>query len=314
MTSAVVVALGHRFADLNEERQVLEPAGYQVIDGTVGDAHTRLAKLKDAVGVLLGSRALTGAEYAALVNCRALVRYGVGIDNVDVHETSSRGIAVSRVPDYATEDVALHTVSLILALARRLPEATRTVADGRWSLETIEPPHRPSAQTLGIVGLGRIGVRVAELAIALGFNVLGFDPVSHPDSPTQAPSLDDLLRQANVLTLHLPLVPATTHLIGERELSLLPNRAIVINTARGGLIDEAALGKSISAGHVAGAGLDVFSSEPPAHDHPLINMNGVILTPHMAWYSIQALASVKRQAAEELRRILENDGPQWVVS
>lgn len=308
----LVIALGHRFSDLSNERAVLSEAGIELQDAanSAGPEQERL--LARADGILLGAAPLPADGLSAMPRCRALVRYGVGIDNVDLKDAAARGIVVSRVPDYGSGDVALHATALILALARRLPVASGLVREGGWGLSSISTPRRPESLTVGIVGLGRIGSAVAKLTSALGFRVAGYDVIG--GAGIEVLALDDLLGRSDFLTIHAPLTVDTHHLIGARELRLMPQGSYVVNTARGGLVDEDALEHAIGDGWIAGAALDVFEHEPPASDHPLLSRPEVIVTPHMGWYSAEARDSLQRQAAEEMVRILVDAAPRWAVS
>jgi len=241
---------------------------------------------------------------AASPRLRIIARHGVGVDDVDVAEAQRRGILVTRAPGSNTQAVAEHTLALLLALAKSLPMLGAQVARGAW--RGAETKVRDVAGLrLGMVGCGAIGQAVARLAIPFGVAVAAYDPAG-PASPGVAAmgSLHELLARSDVLSLHLPLQPATRHLIGAAELALLPPQAIVLNTARGGLIDEGALHAAIEAGHVAGAGLDVFEDEPPPGDHPLRRHPRVICTPHVAGVTDGSLVNMGVMAAECIVAVL----------
>jgi D-3-phosphoglycerate dehydrogenase / 2-oxoglutarate reductase len=248
---------------------------------------------------------VTAAAMEAAPNLRIIARHGVGVDDVDVAEAQRRGILVTRAPGSNTQAVAEHAFALLLALAKSLPLLSSQVADGGW--RKAETKVRDVAGLrLGLVGCGAIGQAVARLAAPFSVSVAAYDPAA-PDCPgiARVSTLHELLVQSDVLSLHLPLLPATRHLIGAAELALLPAGAMVLNTARGGLIDEAALHAAIEAGHLAGAGLDVFEDEPPPKDHPLRLHPRVICTPHVAGVTDGSLVNMGVMAAECIVAVLQ---------
>ena len=250
---------------------------------------------------------VTAAVMDAAPGLRVIARHGVGVDDVDVAEAQRRGIVVTRAPGSNTQAVAEHTMALLLALAKDLPLLSAQVAGGSW--RKAETRVRDVAGLrLGLVGCGAIGQAVARLAAAFGMTVAAYDPAL-PDGAGIAPTADlhALLARSDVLSLHLPLLPATRRLIGAAELAALPLGAIVLNTARGGLIDEAALLEALEAGHLAGAGLDVFEDEPPPDRHPLRRHPRVICTPHVAGVTDGSLVNMGVMAAECIVAVLRGD-------
>jgi len=250
---------------------------------------------------------VTAAVMDAAPGLRIIARHGVGVDDVDIAEAQRRGIVVTRAPGSNTQAVAEHTLALLLALTKDLPLLSAQVAAGAWRGAGTKV-RDVAGLRLGLVGCGAIGQAVARLAAAFGMSVAAYDP-AESDSPGVArlPTLQALLARSDILSLHLPLLPATRHLIGTAELAALPPGAIVINTARGGLIDEAALHDAIEAGHLAGAGLDVFEDEPPPNDHPLRRHPRVICTPHVAGVTDGSLVNMGVMAAECIVAVLRGD-------
>ncbi len=250
---------------------------------------------------------VTAAVMDAAPGLRIIARHGVGVDDVDIAEAQRRGIVVTRAPGSNTQAVAEHTLALLLALTKDLPLLSAQVAAGAWRGAGTKV-RDVAGLRLGLVGCGAIGQAVARLAAAFGISVAAYDP-AESDSPDVArlPTLQALLARSDVLSLHLPLLPATRHLIGTAELAALPPGAIVLNTARGGLIDEAALHDAIKAGHLAGAGLDVFEDEPPPKDHPLRRHPRVICTPHVAGVTDGSLVNMGVMAAECIVAVLRGD-------
>jgi D-3-phosphoglycerate dehydrogenase / 2-oxoglutarate reductase len=238
----------------------------------------------------VGERALAAANGLA-----AIVRYGVGLDNVDVRAAEGAGIAVAAVPDYCVDEVADHTIALLLAVERGIVGLAAETAAGAWDFRVAGPVRRLRGRTLALLGFGRIARAVAERAAGFGFRVVAFDP-GVADANVQ--SLEELLQQADVLSVHVPLTDVTRGLVGARELDLLPSGAVVLNTSRGGILDEDALVDALGTGRLRGAGLDVLADEPPPPDHPLRALPNVVLTPHAAWFSQTAVVELRRKAVE----------------
>lgn len=276
------------------------------------------ARVADA---MVAGRSVSTAMVDQLERCRVIVRTGIGYDTIDVAAATRRGILVVNVPDSWTEEVANHTMTLLLAAHRNLLSLARYVRDGNWSKAGIARPydniHRLSSQTLGILGLGNIGRAVASRAQAFGLAVVACDPyvdaTAAADQGVELLPFDDLLARSDYVSVHTPLTEATRHLLGPRELSLMKPTAIVINTARGGVIDEAALAEALRERRIRGAALDVVEHEPLLDDHPFLGLDNVVLTPHAAYYSDEAVAWCLRQAAREITSIKEGGLPRRVA-
>ncbi len=264
-----------------------------------------LARQVGAVAILSRQGPVTAAVMDAAPGLRVVARHGVGVDDVDLDEAAQRGIVVTRAPGSNTQAVAEHALALMLALVKDLPALSAQVASGAWRGAGTKVGDM-AGRRLGLVGCGAIGRAVARLAQAFDMPVAAYDPAAPATTGiAAAPSLAALLGQSGILSLHLPFTPATRHLIGTAELALLPPGAFVINTARGGLIDETALYQAIEAGHVAGAGLDVYEDEPPAPDHPLRGHSKVISTPHVAGVTDGSLVNMGVMAAECIVAVLQ---------
>ncbi len=267
------------------------------------EAIARLARSIDPVAILSRQGRVDAQVMQAAPNLKIVARHGVGVDDVDLAEAARRSILVTRAPGSNTHAVAEHTIALILALAKRLPAFAAQVAAGHWRAAAAQTRDLRGLR-LGIVGCGAIGREVARLATPFGIEPAGYDPAAtHADFPL-APDLDTLLRRSDILSLHLPYTPSTHHLIGAAALAALPEGALVINTARGGLIDEPALAQALDSGHLDGAGLDVFEAEPAPLDHPLRRHPKVIATPHVAGVTPGSLVAMGTMAAECIAAIL----------
>jgi D-3-phosphoglycerate dehydrogenase / 2-oxoglutarate reductase len=322
MSAAVrlrALVLTHVFPDLAPERAVLEPHGIEVIDGARLTPATRLASAATCDALLVQDTPIDAVFIAQLARCRVLGLYGAGVDNADVGAALRHGMAVVHVPDYGTEEVADHALCLLLACARGLAPLAASLRAGAWDYgAAARPLHRLRARTLGVVGLGRIGRRLAAKAQALELRVLGTDPAVGPPEAAAAGidwrPLRDLLAESDFVSLHAPLVPATERLIGRAELALMRPGACLINVARGGLVDETALLEALDARRLAGAGLDVLAVEPAPADHPLIGHPRVVMTPHSAWYSEEAMQDLKRLLAEDVLRVLQGKPARYPVT
>jgi D-3-phosphoglycerate dehydrogenase / 2-oxoglutarate reductase len=246
--------------------------------------------------------------------CQGIAHFGKGVDNIDVAAATQRGIWVTNVRDANWDEVSNHVLALLLGWARGIVAFDRHVRSGGWSHRGAIPRHRLAGQVLGIVGFGDIARVLAKKAHALGLSVLAFARHAQDVPNVRFVSLDELLRESDYISIHLPLAADTARLIGARELALMKRSAFVINTSRGGVIDQAALVAALSEGRIAGAGLDVTDPEPPAPGDPLLALPNVILTPHVAWYSEESREHVTVEAAREVVRILHGERPHSPVN
>ena len=307
----IVAVLGTRYPDLSVEEAILAPRGVRLASGPGGDPDDIVALAGDAAVILAGSAVRLDTAVIERLSCIGIVRYGVGVENVDLAAASRAGMWVAYVPDYGTEAVATHTVALILTALRRITLADRAVKSGRWGLEELRPLSLPSSLTVGVVGAGRIGRRVAELLAPFGFDLVMHDAYVDIDSAApgvKSASLDELLEISDVVTLHVPGSPSDPPLLGSAELDRLKPGAILVNTARGALVDQAALIERLRSGAIALAALDVFGTEPPGPDLSDV-FDRTILTPHMAWYTEETESDLRTKAAGEALRLLEGLPP-----
>jgi D-3-phosphoglycerate dehydrogenase / 2-oxoglutarate reductase len=259
---------------------------------------------------------ITAAVLDALPSCRLVVRYGVGVDNVDVEAATGRGVWVANVPDYGRDEVADHTLALALALLRGVVVLDRSVRSGTWDLGSARPLRRLAVLTWGVVGCGAIGGAVAARAAGLGMRVLGYDVVGVRSAPPiERVPLEELLEAADVVSLHAALTPDSHHLIGAAALARMRPTAFLVNTARGGLVDTAALLAALDTGELAGAALDVLEQEPPDElGWRLARHPRVVATPHAAWYSEEAFHTLKTEVAREALRVLRGGEPRSPVN
>lgn len=315
MTEQQTVLLTDRaWPDDSIERGVLEQAGFRLVAGPADPAPAgtidALAAEYQPTAILTCWASVSAQAIASAAPLRIVARMGVGLDNIDVAAATGRGVLVTNVPDYCVQEVSDHAVGLVLAYTRGLVTADREVRAGRWNPAAARL-RRLSALTCGVVGFGRIGRATVAKLQALGVQVV-VTSANTPDDTGGAPvlALDDLLATSDVVILHAPLTPQTRHLIGERELALMPQGSFLVNVSRGGLVDTPALINSLRAEHLGGAGLDVLEEEPsvPAD---LLTHPGVIVTPHIAFSSDASVVDLRRSAAEEVVRVLRGEPARY---
>ena len=292
------------------ERAAVEEAGFRLEVAGCRTAADVIAagSASAAVGLIVQYAPISGDVLRALPSCRVVGRYGVGLDTIDLVTAAGLGIRVVNVPDYCTDEVADHALGLILALTRGIVPLDRGVQAGIWDFRLAGRVRRPSSQQLGVVGLGRIGSALARRAQALGYVVVGADPLGPRNSGVRVVELDELLATSDIVSIHAPLDPTTRHLIDARSLALMRSTAILVNTSRGGLVDHDALVEALRAGRLAGAGLDVLEQEPIPGDDSLIGLPNVVLTPHAAFYSEESLIEMKRKVSQRVLAVLAGEG------
>ncbi len=313
-----VVVTDHVFESLEIEREELTRIDAVLVQSpgmTEGDI---IETARDADAVLTSYARITGRVIASLEKCRVIARYGIGVDNVDIAAATRKGIMVTNVPDYCIEEVADHALALLLTCARKVAALDRTVRLGKWSFAESRPIYRLRGKTLGLVGFGKIARAMAERARALGLRLVVYDPhitgevVSHYSA--RLVPLADLLQESDYVSIHTPLTAETRGLIGESELRLMKKEAYLINTSRGGVIDEEALYTALKEKWIAGAALDVLSDEKSAHHNPLLRLDNVILTPHVGFYSEESMEELRRKAVGEVVSVLSGRVPRYLIN
>jgi D-3-phosphoglycerate dehydrogenase / 2-oxoglutarate reductase len=297
-----IVVTDTGFPDADVEKGVLS-----ALDADVTVAHCRtedevLAAAREADALLVQWAPVSRRVIEQLARCRFISRFGVGVDMIDLDAAREHGIRVANVPDYCVEEVASHTLCFLLALGKKIFWQDRLMHEGKWNVvSTIGPVSRFQGQTLGIVGVGRIGKRFAEMASQLGLRILGYDVnAAAAVGSAHFVDLDTVLRESDYLSLHCPLNKDTHHLMNAQAFEKLKPGAFLINVSRGGVVDTAALIDALQGGKIAGAALDVFEQEPLPNDHPLLRMDNVLLTPHLASYSLEAAMQLRRDTAQRV--------------
>ena len=314
----VVAVTDYVFSSLEPEQRVLAPLDVELRPAQCKSEEEIIALTQGADAVLNCYAKMTARVIESLDRCKIIARYGIGVDNVDLAAATRAKIVVTNVPDYCIDEVSDHALALLLALERQIASADHAVKGGAWDVVAHGAIRRLRGQTLGLVGFGKIAMAVAAKARAFGLNVLAHDPYLDAKAiavrGAEAVEFDGLLAQSDVVSIHVPLLPETRNLIGARELARMKPSAFLINTSRGGIVDEGALAEALKAGRLAGAALDVLLVEPPPPDHPLRNLPNVVLTPHLAFYSRESVIELQTKAAEEVARALKGEPPRSPVN
>jgi D-3-phosphoglycerate dehydrogenase len=316
--SFIVAITDYVFPSLEPERAVLAPLGVDLRPQQCRTEEELIALAQDADAVLNCYAKITAHVIEKLGNCKIIARYGIGVDNVDLAAASKARILVTNVPDYCVDEVSDHALALILSLARKIVAADTGVKSGNWRVTAHAEIRRLRGQTLGLLGFGKIAKALASKVQPLGMKVLVYDPYLDAELISgygaEAVRLDRLLAEADAISIHVPLSSETRNIIGERELALMKATAFLINTSRGGIVDERSLAVALKERQLGGAALDVLDIEPPPADHPLRQAPNIILTPHLAFYSRESVIELQTKAAEEVARALKGEPPRSPVN
>lgn len=311
-----VVVIDSGYDSYEVEAAIVRQAGGSLeISPCDGDAIKVEQVARGAAGLLVRESPVTRVALLGMKPGGAVVRYGVGVDNIDLATATDRRIYVANVPDYGVDEVSDHALALLLAVTRRIVSRDQAVRLGAWNVARKEAMHRLRGRTLGLIGFGRIAQAFLRKARELGFaRTLVVDPnLEQSPAGITLVDLSTLCAEADVISLHAPLLESTRHVIDRATLARMKPTSIIINTSRGGLIDEAALAEALHEGRLFGAGLDVFEKEPPAQESPLFQAPNMVMSDHTAWYSEEAVADLQRKAAEEVARVLAGGEPlHWI--
>jgi D-3-phosphoglycerate dehydrogenase len=297
------------------EGSIIAAAGADLILRKCASEEEIIAACAEADVVLVEASRVTARAIAHFRRCRGIVMYGVGYDRIDVAAATAAGIVVANVADYCTEEVADHAAALVLAIARRVTVMDRTIRAGGWyNFPAYGRLRRLNHLTLGLVGLGRIARGVAKRMAGFGVRLIGCDPYLPAAAGLEVVSLDRLLRESDLISIHVPLTPATRGLIGEKELRLMKPTALLVNTSRGAVVNEEALVRALAEKWIAGAALDVMTVEPLPATSPLRAFEQVIFTPHYGATSEESEAQLARTAAESAVAMLQGYWPPFPVN
>ncbi len=313
-----VIITDYGWPSVELERQVLAEIGAELIVAETGAEDELVALAPEADGILTNWKPTTGNVIQAASECQVIGRMGIGVDNIDVETATGLGIVVTNVPDFCVDEVSDHAMALLLACARKVALLDRGVRDGEWDRDVGPSMRRMRGQTLGIIGLGKIGATMPPKANAFGLEVLAYTPRLTPQIAqkygVECTSLQELIARSDFITIHAPLTPETEGLIGEKELRKMKPTAYIINTSRGDIIDSTALHKALTEGWIAGAALDVLPQEPPADDYPLLGLDNVVITPHAAFMSEESIYDLEIKAATAVAKVLTGQMPESIVN
>jgi len=324
MQPTKIVVTDYIEPDLEWERQQLaqSPVVFEIFQLKFAPQTELLSKIADAEVLVVNMAKMTREVLHNLRACKLIIRHGVGYDNIDVAAATELGIQVCYVPDYCREEVAEQAMMLLLACRRRFMKQLDcfedSVKSGQWDFNKVIPIRRFSNSRAGIVGCGRIGSLVVGMLRGFGIDVMVHDPYLSEERQAELGirtiSLEELLPNADMVTIHPSLTRETQYMIGERELRMMKPTAVLVNTARGAIVNADALARACREGWIAGAGIDVFEKEPPDVHFVLRGIPNIILTPHLAWYSEDAGWSIREKIMEDIRRYLEGRPPRFPIN
>lgn len=319
-----VVITDFDYGDNDIEKAIIEAAGGRVVGLQAKSEEELFEHAEDCFAMINQYARVGAATIARMKTCKVIARYGVGVDIVDVNAATERGIMVTNVQDYCTDEVADHAISLWLTLARKLSDYNAATHKGIWKWQSARPVYRLRGRTLGIVSLGKIGRAIAERAKAFGVRIIAFDPYLDPAvARRHGVELVDkatLLARSNYILMQAPMTPETRHFLSDAEFAAMQPGTILVNTGRGPTVDNKALYRALTEGTLAGAGLDDPEEEPakranwdPA-DNPIFTLPNVIVTPHAAYYSEESIQQARETAASEVARVLRGERPKNLLN
>ena len=318
MSQFKVAVTDYVFPNLDPEHEILGAVGAELV---IGQCKSK----EEAIELVRGVDAVLNTYYGpidgevmdAMPGCKVIVRYGIGVDTIDIPAATARGIMVANVPDYCIAEVSDQAVAMTLALLRKLPQADRNLRRGEWAMAALKPMPRISSLTIGIIGMGRIGQAIAQKLAPFGATLIFHDPYfkGEPPAGSRLVCLGELFGTAEAIILQAPATPDTRHMLNADTFAAMARQPVIVNCARGELIDTDALIEALRSGQVSGAGLDVIEGTPPlAEDSPLLALDNVLLTPHSAWFSAEALQALQRLACEEVARVLRGERPKALLN
>jgi D-3-phosphoglycerate dehydrogenase len=318
MGKTLVAVADSPFPNLNPAEAVLSELDAEMVlaDEPTLEGILKVAAQADGLMVTYGQ--ITADVIKGLKKCKVIGRFGLGVDNIDIEAATKAGIAVVYVPDYCIDEVSDHAMAMLLNLARKVSFSNSLVQAGRWEMPAVTPLSRLRGRTLGLAGLGQIPRAVAPKAQSFGLKVIAFDPYVDKEVAkaldVELVDLDTLLESSNYVSVHVPMMPETEKMFGADAFKKMKPDALLVNTARGPLVDTDALAEALDAGEIGGAALDVMPVEPPGTDHPLLGRDNVILTPHTGFYSIEALEELQTKTARGVVDVLQGNKPVYPIN
>jgi D-3-phosphoglycerate dehydrogenase len=318
MTKTLVAVTDSPFPNLDPATQVLAEinAELKLAKGTTPE--DILAIAREADGLLVCYAKVTADMIAQLKRCKIIARFGIGVDSVDIDAATRAGIIVTNVPEYCEDEVSDHAMALLLSLIRKIPFANKQTHAGTWSMPAVVPIHRLRGSVLGLAGFGKIPRLVAAKAQAFGLQVQTYDPYVSAEATAKlgvkSVSLSELLSTSDYISVHAPLTPETNHMFNAAAFHQMKRTALLVNTARGPLVDVEALADALDQKLIAGAALDVLPQEPPPANFRLFGRDDVILTPHTSFYSVESLVELQTKAAQQIALVLSGKEPRYPVN
>ncbi len=314
-----VVFTDYDFEDINIEKEVLGSLDCDIIELQSQDEKTLAQQCAQADGLIVQYAPITEKVLANMEHCKVISRYGIGVDTIDVDQASKMGIKVCNVPDYCQDEVADHSLALIMALGRKVVALTNAVKQGVWdAVGTAQPVFNFKKQVLGLIGFGKIPQNLYPKVAPLFGKVLVYDPYIDEDVreryQLEMASFYQILHNSDFISIYCPLNESTHHMFGLREFQLMKPTSFMVNTSRGAIINTAELYQALKSGHIAGAGLDVLEQEPPGMDNELVKLDNVMVTPHAAFYSESSIQALKYKTAQNIVKVLKDSSPQNVVN
>jgi len=312
-----VVILKTIFPDTKVEEEILKEINADLILIPSADEDTIIQHISDVDAIVTPYVQVTEKILEAAKKCKVVVRTGIGVDAIDIPAATRRGIYVANVPDYCFDEVSDHTLALVLALQRKINIISQKVKKGAWGVDEVKPIFGLKGQIYGLVAFGNIARVVAKKAQVFGFNIIATDPFIPPEEAkkfgVKLVEFDKLLEISDVISIHAPLSKSTYHMFNEETIGKMKSTAYLVNTSRGGLIDQRALYNALKSGKIAGAALDVMEEEPPKVDEPLLTLDNVIITAHIAYYSEASEIELRKRFSKEVVTVLKGGQPKnWV--
>ncbi|MBL4735007.1 MAG: C-terminal binding protein [Flavobacteriales bacterium] len=306
-----VIITDHQFEHADRERSIVETAGFEMIEVQCKTEEDLIDRVADADALIVQWAPITANVIAVLSNCKVIVRYGIGVDNIDLEAAKEKGIPVCNIPDYCIDEVADHVMALALAGGRQLKQTEERFKAGTWKIVPPHPMNTFRKMVFATAGYGRIAREVLKRAAGFKFQLAAYDPYVDEDemkvNGVKKLTIEELFDKADILSLNLPLTDETGHFVNAERLKQMKSTAILVNTARGGLVDTAALANALHNNEIAFAGLDVFEEEPLDMDHSLWKCDNAILTSHISWYSEGSVPKLQELAAEAAVKALKGE-------
>lgn len=312
-----VVITDHSYMEFEEEKQVFESVGAKLKITQCKTEKEIIEVSKGAIGLINSEIPITRKVIESLPDLKVIAKYGLGVDNIDLEAATDNNVFVANVPDYCQDEVSDHALALILTLSRKIVFLNQAVKQGKWSFSDGAPLHRFNTQTVGLISYGSIARKLSKKLQAIGFKVIAFDPYfqkKNEETNVELVSLEELMKCSDVISIHSPLLTETYHMVNKEMLELAKPSAVIINTGRGPVINEKDLIDALKEGKISGAGLDVVEEEPVDISNPLLSMDNVILTPHIAFYSEESIQELKRKTALNVMDVLQGKKPRYLVN